>query len=99
MLHSHSLNAFPRLESMTNAPAPGPAPHVVVTIGNLPEKRAAGNTAALRRLVSRVVEADMWDESVYSTRPDGDWILLSRESWEEIKAAVDAVDGWRPWET
>lgn len=55
------------------------------------------DSRALRQLIDRIVTAETWDESVYRTRPDGDWILLSRESWDEITAAVDAADSWRPW--
>lgn len=72
---------------------------LVATVDQLAERHAARNVVALRRLVDRVVAADTWDEMVYNNRPDGDWILLTRDSWAGIKDAVDLVDGWRPWET
>jgi hypothetical protein len=54
--------------------------------------------AVLRHLVDLVVSADTWDESVYRCRPADDWLLVHRSSWAAIRAAVDRVDSWRPWE-
>jgi hypothetical protein len=60
--------------------------------------RLSRRNAALEHLVALVVAADTWDEAVYRCRPGDDWILVHRESWGRIRAAVDAVDAWRPWE-
>jgi hypothetical protein len=67
-------------------------------------RRLAENTSArqarvIRLITEQVISAETWDESVYENRPDGDWVLVSRESWNRIKSAVDAADAWRPWES
>lgn len=59
----------------------------------------ARSAEALRRLIGTVIDAETWDENVYFTRPPGDWVLLTRDSWADMKAAVEAVDAYRPWES
>ena len=54
--------------------------------------------AALLALVDMIVAADTWDEQTYDVRPDGDWLLIRRDSWGAIRNFVETVDAWRPWE-
>lgn len=79
----------------TPAVSPSPSALVAARINRRSRERSM---EALRRLLSTVVDADTWDEGVYFTRPPGDWVMLTRDSWADMKAAVEAVDAYRPWE-
>ncbi|MFD0855768.1 hypothetical protein ACFQ07_26235 [Actinomadura adrarensis] len=61
-------------------------------------ERLRRRNAALERLVELIVDADIWDETVYDCRPGDDWLLVHRESWAGIRGVVDGVDAWRPWD-
>jgi hypothetical protein len=37
------------------------------------------------------------DHEAYGQVPGPGWLLIDRESWARMMAAIDAVDAWRPW--
>lgn len=53
--------------------------------------------ARLQALAGEVVAAETWDPEVYGSVPGPGWLLIDRDSWARLMAAVDEVDAWRPW--
>ena len=53
--------------------------------------------ARLQTLAGEVVAAETWDPEVYGSAPRGGWLLIDRDSWARLMAAVDELDAWRPW--
>ena len=51
----------------------------------------------LRTLAQELVAAETWDHEVYGRIPGPGWLLIDRDSWARVMAAVDGVDSWRPW--
>ena len=51
----------------------------------------------LQTLAGEVVAAETWDPEVYGSAPQGGWLLIDRDSWARLMAAVDELDAWRPW--
>jgi hypothetical protein len=53
--------------------------------------------ARLQALAGEVVAAETWDPEVYGSAPRASWLLIDRDSWTRLMAAVDDIDAWRPW--
>jgi hypothetical protein len=53
--------------------------------------------AQLQAVAREVVAAETWDHEVYGRIPGAGWLLIDRDSWARVMAAVDDVDAWRPW--
>jgi hypothetical protein len=53
--------------------------------------------ARLQAVAGEVVAAETWDPEVYGRIPGPGWLLIDRDSWTRLMAAVDEVDAWRPW--
>lgn len=51
----------------------------------------------LRAVVDEVIAAETWDHEVYGRIPGAGWLLIDRDSWSRLMAAVDGTDSWRPW--
>jgi hypothetical protein len=53
--------------------------------------------ARLRPVAAAVLAAEAWDHEVYGQVPEPGWLLIDRDSWARMMAAIDEVDAWRPW--
>jgi hypothetical protein len=53
--------------------------------------------ARLHALAGEVVAAETWDQEVYGRILGPGWLLIDRDSWACMMAAVDELDTWRPW--
>jgi hypothetical protein len=64
------------------------------------EREVAGlrrELAHLQALAGEVLAAETWDHEVYGRIPRAGWLLIDRDSWARMMAAVDELDAWRPW--
>ena len=48
-------------------------------------------------LLQAVVDAEIWDYSVYDAQPGPEWLAMDKEGYEKIVQALHRFDQLKPW--
>jgi len=62
-------------------------------------KRLKEELSQYEQLTSVVLEAEVWDYSVYEEIPDDNWLAIDRSAYEQIMQHIHGLVRIKPWKS